>query len=570
MVRISCLRKLPLLEIDSDPMRRPPRRGPNRLGLIVLVVFLGMLSVAGVSAFKTLTFVSNVSTADVGDNIRSVVQAAPVNLPFSSAPPQAPLPGRVNVLLLGYGGAGHDGAYLTDSIMVLTFDQQTKKGAMVSIPRDLWVKVPYQNDQGGFFKLNAAYAIGVDDDGFPNKKADYKGAAGGGNLASTVVGGILGMKIDYWVAVDFHAFKSVVDALDGVDVDIEKAFTDYYYPRNDDATVDASWMTVHFNQGLQHLNGERAIEYARSRHSLEDGTDFGRSRRQQRLLLAMKEKALSPQGVTKVFGLMDALSKDFKTNMNIGQMRSLADLAKGADPTAIEKISIDDTNYLVDAQSSDGQDVLVPQAKSWSPIRSYVASMLLDPAIKTENATIQLWNASGTSGAAGTATSMLHDLGLQTLPPQNADSGAVQQNEIHDFSQGRDATTVSYLAGLFDAKILTEAPTATDRVDIKIVLGKKYQLPSTMLDSYDPGIRPLGAAPPVIDTPKPAAKPAITPSVSPALSGTPVVSVTALASGSPAASIRASVPASAVAKPAATVRPGTAVQPQTSPTPVKR
>src|SRR5581483_8564863 len=151
------------------------------------------------------------------------------------------------------------------------------------------------------------------------------------------------------------------------------------------------------------MNGERAIEFARSRHSLEDGTDFGRSRRQQLILLAIKSKALSPEGMSKAFGLMDALSKDFKTNMTIGQVKALAEEAKDVDPNTIDRVSIDTTNYLADAVTTDGQDVLVPQGKSWSALRSYIGSLLLDPAVKTEGAKIQLWNGSGSPGAAGTA-----------------------------------------------------------------------------------------------------------------------------------------------------------------------
>ncbi len=540
-------------------MRRPPRRSPNKLSLILLVVFLGLLAVAGFAAFRTLKFVSSVSTANLGDNIRSIVTTAQSAGP-SVAPGKPQLPGRVNVLLLGYGGVGHEGALLTDSIMVLSVDQQTKKAAMISVPRDIWVKIPYLGSQsGGFFKLNVAYAIGADDEAFPSKSSDYKGAAGGGNLAEAVVGGILGMKIDYWVGVDFHAFRSVVDALGGVDVDVEKTFTDYYYPRNDDPDIDASWMTVHFDAGVQHMNGERAIQYARSRHSLEDGTDFGRSRRQQRLLLAIKDKALSPQGVTKVFGLMDALSTDFKTNMNIGQIRALADMAKSVDAGNIERVSIDNTNYLADGVTSDGQDVLVPQAKSWLPLRSYVASLLLDPAIKTENATVQLWNASGFTNAAGSATSMLHDLGLQTLPPQNLDGGLVQQNEIHDFSQGRGASTVNYLASLFSAKVILDTPTPADRADIKIILGRSYQQPTSFVDAYDSTVRPLGAAPAII--PQGVAKPSLTP----AASGSPRAS--AVASGAPQASVRASASASAVIRPAASVRAIVTPIVQATPTP---
>ena len=519
----------------------------------MLVVFLGLLLGAGAAVFKTLTFVSKVSTADLGDNIRSIVTSATSPAPSASVASLAQA-GRINVLLLGYGGVGHDGALLTDSIMVLTLDQQTKKAAMISVPRDIWVKIPYTATTGAFNKLNAAYAIGADDDNFPNKASEYKGAAGGGNLASTVVGGILGMKIDYWVAVDFHAFRSVVDALGGVDVNVEKTFTDPLYPRNDDPSIDPGWKTVHFNAGMQHMNGELAIEYARSRHSLEDGTDFGRSRRQQLLLLAIKNKALTPEGFTKVFGLMDALSGDFKTNMNVGQIKALSDLAKNVDPAAIERVSIDNTNYLVDAESSDGQDVLVPQAKSWLPLRSYIAGLLLDPAIKTENATVQLWNASGTSNAAGTATSMLHDIGLQTLPPQTVTSAAQQQNEIHDYSEGKDPSTVNYLASLFGAKVISETPSPSDHADIKVILGRSWQQPVLMVDTMDPNTHPLGYVPPVVETPKPSAKP----------------STTAIASGSPVASARASVPVGVPVRPSATAIVRPALAPRITPTPIRR
>jgi polyisoprenyl-teichoic acid--peptidoglycan teichoic acid transferase len=517
-----------------------------------------LLAGVGVTAFKTLTFVNSVSTAGLGDNIRSIVTApGPSESPSSSAAGKQQ-PSRVNILLLGYGGVGHDGSYLTDSIMVLSLDQQTKKAAMISVPRDIWVRIPAAPDgSGGFFKLNTAYAIGIDDDSFPNKKPEYKSAVGGGgNLASNVVGGILGMKIDYWIAVDFHAFKSMVDALGGVDVDVEKTFTDYEYPRNDDPNVDPGWMTVHFNAGVQHMTGEKAIEYARSRHSLEDGTDFGRSRRQQRLLLAIKDKAVTPQGLSKGFGLMDALSKDFKTNMNLGQMHSLADAAKDVDPAAIERVSIDDTNYLIDAATSDGQDVLVPQSKSWAPLRNYVGSLFLDPAVKAEAAKIQLWNGGGSTGAAGTATTMLNDLGLLTLPPRNVDNGSIQQSEVHDFSQGKDASTVTYLAGLFSAKVVTDEPTPADQADIKIVLGKSYQPATPAADSFDPTVRPFGA----YTVPAPA--PAVLRPAANGASAAPAASASALAQARPAPD--SSTAAATTATPKASVRAVSSTAPTAS------
>jgi LCP family protein required for cell wall assembly len=562
-----------------------PRRSTSKLSLILLGIFVVVLSAAGITAFKTLTFMNSVSTASTGDNIKSIVTTAAAPVvdavtgadPSASAAPGVVLPERVNILLLGYGGGGHDGADLTDSIMVLSFDQKTKQAAMISVPRDIWVRIPDSGQTGDFWKLNSAYAIGEDDAGYPNKLPEFKGNAGGGNLASSVVGSILGIKIDYWVAVDFHAFKSVVDALGGVDVNVDTAFTDYQYPRNDDPSIDASYMTVHFDAGMQHMSGDRALIFARSRHSLEDGTDFGRSKRQQKLLVAIKDKALTPSGVTKVFGLMDALSGDFKTNLNVGQMKALADIAKGVDVNSIDHVSIDNTNYLYDGVTSDGQDVLVPNDKSWAALRGYIAGLLMDPSVKAEGAKIQLWNGSGQTGIAGNATTMLDDLGLQTLPPQNLSTLAVQQTEVHDLSAGRDASTVSYLAGLFGARVVTETPTAADQADIKVILGRSWQQQSSsIVDSFDPSVVPLfGApAPAAVDAPQPvpghvaasagaSASPSVSvhasasaaASVHTSASGRAVTSSTTLTSTRPLAAATATTSRGLTGSPAASVRP---------------
>ncbi|MBV9121574.1 MAG: LCP family protein, partial [Chloroflexi bacterium] len=368
--------------------------------------------------------------------------------------------------------------------------QKTKKAAMISVPRDIWVQISPAGGGGEFSKLNTAYAIGVDDQTYPNKKAQFSGPAGGGNLASSIVGSMLGLRIDYWIAVDFQAFKTMVDSLGGVDVNVDTTFTDYYYPRNDDPTIDASWMTIHFDAGLQHMDGEKAIEYARSRHSLEDGTDFGRSKRQQKLVLAIKDKALSPQGMTKAFGLMDALSKDFKTNLTIGQIRALADLARGFDPAAIERVSIDNTNFLADAVTTDGQDVLVPQTRTWNALRGYISTVLMEQPAKDDSLRIQLVNGSGSTGSAGEATNLLNQLGFHTLPPGNpANLAPLPQTEVHDFSQGREAPTVSYLANLFSARVVTETPGTSDQADIQVILGRNYEFAATGVDSYDQTVR---------------------------------------------------------------------------------
>ncbi|MHB8618075.1 MAG: LCP family protein, partial [Chloroflexota bacterium] len=259
--------------------------------------------------------------------------------------------------------------------------------------------------------------------------------------------------------------------------------------------------------------GQRAIEFARSRHSLQDGSDFARSRRQQLILLAIKKKALSPAGLTKAFGVMDALSKDFKTNMNVGEMKMLADAARGINTATIQRVSIDDTNFLYDGVTPNGQDVLVPRGGSWTRLRSFIATLLMNPAIKAEDARVQFWNGSGVPGAAAEATSTVAGLGIKTLPAQNAPFSNLKRTEIQDLSQGRDPATVKYLANFFGATVVTQpqVTSAPSQADVRVILGRSYQSASLVVDSMDPTVRLAGVAPRVQSRApvRPAATPAV-------------------------------------------------------------
>ncbi len=158
--------------VNSGSMQRPSarRKVTRDPAWSLMGVFTLVLLGAGVATYRTLSFVSKVSTASVGDNVKSVVTDVARNIPVVPTPAPAS-PERVNVLLLGYGGGTHDGTYLTDSIMVLSFDPKTKKAAMISVPRDIWTRIPADGQRGSFWKINTAYTIGVDDQSFPNKAA---------------------------------------------------------------------------------------------------------------------------------------------------------------------------------------------------------------------------------------------------------------------------------------------------------------------------------------------------------------------------------------------------------------
>src|SRR5437899_3195114 len=142
----------------------------------------------------------------------------------------------INILFLGYGGPGHGGPYLTDSMLLLSIKPVSQKAVMISIPRDLVAPVPALPDNGTIpTRINLAYAIGADKQSFPNVRDSWRTPTGGGDLAAATVAEVTGLPIDYWVAVDFRAFRQVVDALGGIDVTIPEPLDDPYFPAGETA-----------------------------------------------------------------------------------------------------------------------------------------------------------------------------------------------------------------------------------------------------------------------------------------------------------------------------------------------
>ncbi len=268
-----------------------------------------------------------------------------------------------NVLIMGYGGQGHEGAYLTDSLLLLHSDLPSGKTAQIAIPRDLWVQVP--PDSGRYAKINSAYAYGQGDDNDP---------VAGGRLATTKAGQVTGLPTDRWVTIDFRGFRALVDALGGVEVEVERAFT-AQYPADDDPTVDPSWLTISFAAGRQRMDGETAIRYARARYSADplEGSDFARSQRQQRLMAAIATRAKRPTAWWRAFGVMGALQPALRTNL---APADLAILALRADLGGATRIRLDDADILVSGTSVDGQAILVPRNNDYDLITRHIQQQL--------------------------------------------------------------------------------------------------------------------------------------------------------------------------------------------------
>ncbi|MEO6796230.1 MAG: LCP family protein [Candidatus Dormibacter sp.] len=380
---------------------------------------------------------------------------------------------RVNILLVGYGGAGHDGPYLTDSIMMLSIKPGSREAVMVSLPRDLWVKIPALPRNGYLLgKLNSAYAIGTDHANYPNLRSDWQTVTGGGDLAAATVSQITGQPIDGWVGVDFKAFRDVVNALGGVRVNVPTALDDPYYPQGETTGM----IHIHINAGWQQLDGEHALQYARSR---ETTSDFDRSKRQQLIMLAVRQRALSLNAVPRLFSLLGALQDNVRTNLRPAEMRQLADLAGQLKEKDIRHLGVDTTNLLRNTLSADRQYILVPLDPTYGTLQRYLAAALPERAALAEQVPVAVqdgsrryWLPYGTGTPASIVAGLLKDSGWNAaVAPLTGPRPVTTQ--ILDGSGGKGAGTIAWLQAYFNVPVVVVTPPATGPT-ITVVLGPDF------------------------------------------------------------------------------------------------
>ncbi len=336
----------PNLHYPWDPQQqtKPARR--LRLGKILLLALAALLVVVGL---RLTVFVLAISTEPLwGAHFWPLTATQ-----------------QANVLVLGYGGQGHEGAYLTDSMLLIHSDLPQGRTTQIAVPRDLWVQIP--PDSGQYAKINSAYAYG---------RGETNNELAGGRLATTKVSQVTGLSTDRWVTIDFQGFRALVDALGGVDIEVEHPFTSRY-PANDNPEIDPSWIEISFAAGKQHMDGETAMRYARARYATDpiEGSDFARGQRQARLMAAISAKLKSPSGIIRAFSVMNALQPVLRTNL---APVDLLILAVKANTGASTRIRLDDTNVLVNETSADGQAILVPPGRDYGVISRYIAEQLND------------------------------------------------------------------------------------------------------------------------------------------------------------------------------------------------
>lgn len=320
--------------------------------------------------------------------------------------------GRTNILVFGTSGYSMDenawdGAMLTDSIMVLSVDQDNKNAYMVSLPRDLYVKhtCPVLGTTSG--KLNETFYCGY---------AANKDEKAGAKALMAKVGEILGLDMQYYVHADWTALVQLVDAVGGVDVTIES--TD---PRG---IYDSSTKLRYRNGEVAHLDGQKALALARARnHNYGDyglaGGNYDREKNQQKILAALQQKALSAGTLTNpatVNSMIDALGNNLITSFEAGHVQTLMDVASGIQADKIKQLPLvgraDGEPDLVGSYSEGGKylgEAPTAGLYDYDDIQAYIAQNLSSDPVVKEGATIDVLNGSGVVGLAAEKAETLED-----------------------------------------------------------------------------------------------------------------------------------------------------------------
>jgi len=263
--------------------------------------------------------------------------------------------GQINVLLLGMRGNNMPGGgLLADTIMVAMIRPKENKVALVSIPRDLWVSYPGTSTQG---KINSVHAL-----------YEEKGEGKGMEIMKEVVGDITGLPIHYAVRIDFAGFKELVDTVGGIDIYLDKPFSEPTQFEGENA------LNFSLPAGKNHIDGQKALFFVRARYA---SSDFERAKRQQQVLIALKDKLLSLGTLTdfgKVNNILNVLGDDVRTDMDIDEMKNFFNLANSMENPQIKQKVFDTSEegllYSTKADTPEGKTyILLPTGGNYDKIR---------------------------------------------------------------------------------------------------------------------------------------------------------------------------------------------------------
>jgi len=369
---------------------------------------------------------------------------------------------RVNILLLGIDQReGDTSTCRTDTMILVSLDPETNSASMVSIPRDLWVTIPGFGEN----RCNVAHYLG--------EKHDYPG--GGPALAKKTIWYALGVPIHYYARINFVGFEKLVDAMGGITIDVEKAIHDEKYPDGHYGVI-----TIDIPAGVQKMDGKTALQYARSRHGK---TDFDRMERQQKVLLAARDKALKLDfPISRIPELLEVAGDSVKTDLSLNQIVALAEMAKGVDQANI-RYGVIDNSMTMPVVTKEGAMV---EVADWDKVLKLLDDLFPAPAssalptpslakaqLVSEQAEIILQNGTLVTGLAQTTQERLQAQGFDVVRYGNADRFDHAETLIVSYTDKR--YTVEALAAQLGVKAENVHKSAdSSDVDIVVILGRDY------------------------------------------------------------------------------------------------
>ncbi len=372
-----------------------------KIGLVTAIIVIAGGSFLGVRLYS---FLNSVFGRGVGNS-----KSAALNEDIDPSQLNTEGDGRLNVLLMGRGGTENEAPDLTDTMLIASVDLKNQNASLLSVPRDTWVE-----SRGSNMKINAVYSTAKQYATYRGKSADEAEKAGV-QAAIGIMREVSGVPIHKYVLTDYKAFRDVVDALGGVDVNVPDAIYDGF----------TGWK---FKAGAQTMDGARALQYARTRHGSARG-DFDRNANQRRLLLAMREKATSTGIVAnpvRLNALANAVQKNIRTDLTIDEAKTLFEKTKllpEKDIASLDLAKPEDPLVRTDS-AGGGQSVVRPTEgfDDYTKIRAYARSNMVDPYLKKEGPKIAVYNGSGRTGMATTVGDIMASYGYKVLTKETSES----------------------------------------------------------------------------------------------------------------------------------------------------
>ena len=428
--------------------------------LVVFIAYVAFLVASGSKVFEQgLSGQSLIKTLYGGEKLKGEEQ------------------NRINILVMGMGGANHPGGLLTDSMMVISIRPSDKKIAILSIPRDLQVKVAGIGDA----KINSAFSAGYND--YYSKQCNKKNATSCGELAMSAgakqsadtVASTLAIPIHYYITADFKGFEKIIDQLGGIDVFVDKAIDDPAFPADD---------MVHYSRfkikaGQQHLDGKTALKYARSR---ETTSDFDRASRQQKIISALKDKATTAGFLAnpkKIADVVSTLGNSIRTSFTLSEMKSFTELLSGVsmNGAVTDVLSNGPNGLLVDY--NNGTYYLKPKTGNFKEIQKFVAN-IFDPAQTPENPRVEILNGTTTSGLGSIMAKEIEKLdGYQIISIKTSTEKSAK-TIIYDYSGGKNKNSLAELTAKYKASVVTKTNPGSN-IDFSILIGDDYKKSSSNL-----------------------------------------------------------------------------------------